>query len=72
MVLLMVGVFSGETTPTALRHRLASRCWSLVVALAARASAGAARHASFDGAFIVDAFARFVKVLMLLGSAPRC
>ena len=67
MVVLMEGVFSSRVTTAAIR-------WAAVAAFAVVAAivvwkTGAARVYAFDGAFVVDDFARFMKVLALLGSA---
>ena len=71
MVLLMVGVFRGDKS-----FGLVSVL--SVIALAAAAGAivgqGDATTPAFDGAFVADGFARFTKLLILLGAAPpsRC
>ena len=68
MALLMLGVFrradAGRDLPPA--------CWRSVLLVAA----GAARRRQrptpqtlFDGGFVVDAFARFMKLLVLAGAA---
>ncbi len=66
MVLLMVGAFRGERATNAIN-------WAAIVLLLLAAvlvlllpSTG---KVLFDGAFIVDSFARFMKVLTLIGSA---
>ena len=69
LALLLVGAFRGERSTRMRQHRRARRCSprrlsSLVADAAVRAHRGA-----FDGAFVVDAFARFMKVLTLVGSA---
>ncbi len=67
MVLLMEGVFSARVTSAAIR-------WAAVAAFAVVAAivvwkTGTGRVYAFDGAFAVDDFARFMKVLALLGAA---
>ena len=67
MVLLMESVFSSRVTSAAIR-------WAAVASLAVVAGmviwkTGEGRVYAFDGAFVVDDFARFMKVLALLGSA---
>jgi NADH-quinone oxidoreductase subunit N len=67
MVLLMEGVFSSRVTSAAIR-------WAAVAAFVVVAAmvvwkTGAGRVYGFQGAFVVDDFARFMKVLALLGSA---
>ena len=66
MVLLMIGVFPASASDAPVN--------GLAVALSdrRRCLAAAVRPATaqaFDGAFIADAFARFMKVLALIGSA---
>ena len=67
MVLLMESVFSSRVTSAAIR-------WAAVASLVVVAGmviwkTGEGRVYAFDGAFVVDDFARFMKVLALLGSA---
>ncbi len=67
MVLLMESVFSSRVTSAAIR-------WAAVASLAVVAGmviwkTGEGRVYAFDGAFVVDDFGRFMKVLALLGSA---
>ncbi len=67
MVLLLEGVFSARVTSAAIR-------WAAVTAFIVVAAliiwkTGVGRVYAFDGAFVVDDFARFMKVLALLGSA---
>ena len=69
MALLMLGVFRPRATATAevigwLAVARAGRC----AALAGRRRP-AGQRLLFDGAFVVDGFARFMKVLTLVGSA---
>jgi NADH-quinone oxidoreductase subunit N len=67
MALLMLGVFLGDRS-----HRLiANLAVLLMVATAAWivVNAGDGRLAVFDGAFQIDDFARFVKLLALIGAA---
>ena len=66
MALLMLGVFAGD------KHQRAAVSWLaialLVVAGVVRRD-GAGAATAFNGAFVVDDFARFAKVLMLGGAA---
>jgi NADH-quinone oxidoreductase subunit N len=67
MILLMESVFSTRVTSAAIR-------WAAVLAFNVVAGivvwkTGQGRVYAFDGAFVVDNFARFMKVLALLGSA---
>jgi NADH-quinone oxidoreductase subunit N len=66
MALLMLGVFRGEGST-----RLVS--WlsiaTLIVAIILALSLGGARQVAFNGLFVTDAFGRFMKVLVLIGSA---
>ncbi len=66
MVLLMVGAFRGERATNAIS-------WSAIALLLVAAMLvmllPATGRVLFDGAFIVDSFARFMKVLTLIGSA---
>ena len=64
MLLLLAGAFAGESSARVITGLGAGL---LVVAGAAVVTGHDAT--AFDGAFIVDAFARFVKVLILIGSA---
>ncbi|HWB51946.1 MAG TPA: NADH-quinone oxidoreductase subunit NuoN [Stellaceae bacterium] len=66
MALLLVGVFRGEGS-TRLVSWLAVLV--LVVILALTADVGLDRHTSFYGMFVTDAFALFMKALVLVGSA---
>ncbi len=68
MALLMLGVFRDDTE----RNGVATGWLAIgVLAVAALmvAGQGATRATLFDGAFVVDGFGRFVKVLILAGSA---
>ncbi|MGE0024904.1 MAG: NADH-quinone oxidoreductase subunit NuoN, partial [Hyphomicrobium sp.] len=69
MLLLMVGAFGSSTAG----QRMESEGWLAILFLIAAAAAIATQQAVtvsvFDGAFISDAFARFVKLLVLAGSA---
>ncbi len=67
MVLLLEGVFSSRATSAAIRW--AAVAAFIVVAAMVVWKTGADRVYAFDGAFVVDDFARFMKVLALLGSA---
>jgi NADH-quinone oxidoreductase subunit N len=67
MFLLLESVFSSRVTSAVIR-------WAAVAGFAVVAAmvvwkTGAGRVYAFDGAFVVDDFARFMKVLALLGSA---
>ncbi|MDE2384182.1 MAG: NADH-quinone oxidoreductase subunit NuoN [Alphaproteobacteria bacterium] len=67
MLLLMEGVFSKRVTPAAIR-------WGAIAAIVAVGlmvvwKSGTGLSTAFAGAFIVDPFARFMKVLALAGSA---
>ncbi|MFN3744246.1 MAG: NADH-quinone oxidoreductase subunit NuoN [Hyphomicrobiaceae bacterium] len=67
MALLMLGVFRPETQGEA------SRIMGLAVAVLLAAGfavlQGIGTHQLFDGAFIVDSFARFMKIVVLVGAA---
>jgi NADH-quinone oxidoreductase subunit N len=67
MVLLLEGVFSARVTSAAIRW--AAVAAFIVVAAMVIWKTGAGRIYAFDGAFVVDDFARFMKVLALLGSS---
>src|SRR5690606_6761214 len=67
MVLLMVGVFRPEAQEEAARIM-----WLAVAVLLAAGFAvlkGAGTQHLFDGAFIVDSFGRFMKIVVLVGAA---
>jgi NADH-quinone oxidoreductase subunit N len=64
LVLLMLGAFGGER-----RAGLVSGLSALLLVVAAVAVMLGREGTTFDGAFVVDGFARFVKVLVLIGSA---
>src|SRR5262245_52619460 len=64
MVLLMLGAFRGDGATTVVN---AAAVALLVVAGILVVNVPA--NAGFGGSFVVDAFARFLKVLALLGSA---
>jgi NADH-quinone oxidoreductase subunit N len=66
MLLLMVGVMLGERS-AALVNSFSIVLLVGVAALVVWVPAG--RHAMFDGSFLVDDYARFLKVLTLIGSA---
>src|SRR5947209_6442757 len=66
MALLLLGVFRGEGS-TRLVSWLAVAV--LLVTLAVAGLCGLERRVAFDGMFVTDAFAVFVKALVLLGSA---
>jgi NADH-quinone oxidoreductase subunit N len=66
MALLMLGVFAGDRS-----HRLLSNLAALLMAVTGGwivLNIGDGRLAAFDGAYQIDDFARFVKVLALLGA----
>src|SRR5437773_3506790 len=66
MALLMVGAVSGEkSTRTVSWLAIAV----LIIALAVSLAQGGERHLGFYGMFVTDAFALFMKVLVLIGSA---
>lgn len=64
LVLLMIGAFGGEK-----RTGLVSGLAVLLLLATAVAVIFGRDGTTFDGAFIVDGFGRFVKVLVLIGSA---
>jgi len=68
MVLLMLGVFRADTERNAVSVGWLAVLVMAVVALIVGAG-GAERTEIFDGAFVVDAFARFAKVLILAAAA---
>ena len=66
MVLLMIGVFAGDGAARFVNWL----CILLLVAVGACVvMLPAGRAVLFDGSFVVDDFARFLKMLMLTGSA---
>jgi NADH-quinone oxidoreductase subunit N len=67
MVLLLEGVFSKKVTTSAIRW--AAVAGFIVVAGLIVWKTGEGRVYGFDGAYVVDNFARFMKVLALLGAA---
>ena len=67
MIILMEGVFSKSVTPAAIR-------WGSIAGLIAIAGlvlwkSGSGHVTAFGGAFVADSFARFMKVLTLIGAA---
>ena len=62
LVLLMLGAFGAGT-------RLINTLSTLLLIVAAFAVAFSRDGVTFDGAFVVDGFARFLKILALIGSA---
>ena len=66
MVLLMLGAYRGQATTQA-RHR--PRGCLLVVTGVLELLLPAGKLTTFGGSFIVDDFARFLKILALIGSA---
>jgi len=67
MALLMLGAYRGEATTTRLVTGLAVLL--LVVTGALELALPAGKLTTFGGSFIVDDFARFMKILALIGSA---
>ena len=67
MVLLLEGVFSKTVTTSAIR--VAGIAALVVVAGLVVWKSGTGSVTAFGGAFVVDGFARFMKVLALMGSA---
>ncbi len=67
MALLMLGAYRGEATTTRLVTGLAVLL--LVVTGALELALPAGKLTTFGGSFIVDDFARFLKILALIGSA---
>ncbi|HUG61349.1 MAG TPA: NADH-quinone oxidoreductase subunit NuoN [Methylomirabilota bacterium] len=65
MVLLMVGAYGGERTTTAINGIAVA----LLVVAAMAVVFNPREGFTFEGAFVVDGFARFMKVLTLTGSA---
>src|ERR1700687_5456012 len=66
MVLLMLGAYRGGPPPTSLVTGLAVCLLVLVGVLELLLPAG--KLTTFSGSFIVDDFARFLKILALIGS----
>ena len=65
MVLLMIGVFSGDDiAPTITGASIGLLAGAILILLF---SSG--RYEIFDGAFVLDGFARFMKIATLIGSA---
>jgi NADH-quinone oxidoreductase subunit N len=64
MVLLMIGAFGGDRMA-----RPVNGLSILLLIVAAFAVALGREGATFEGAFVVDGFARFLKILALIGSA---
>src|SRR5258707_12343448 len=67
MALLMVGAFRGEGS-TRIVSWLAVAV--LVAAIALVLSVGTERHVALNGMFITDGFSAFMKIFVLIGSAP--
>ena len=66
MLMLMFGVFLGE------RSSRFVNSWCVLVLVAAAAAliaVPAGQHSLFSGSFVLDDFARFLKMLTLIGSA---
>src|SRR5688572_20291120 len=66
MILILIGAYRGERA-TPLINRAALLL--LAIAFLAVIALPSGRLTTFQGAFVVDAFAKFMKVLTLLGSA---
>jgi NADH-quinone oxidoreductase subunit N len=66
LVLLMLGVTSGERSA---RFVNGLSVWLLIAVAAVVMLVPGGRHSLFEGAFVVDDFARFLKLLVLAGSA---
>ena len=66
LVLLMLGVTSGERSA---RFVNGLSVWLLIAVAAVVMLMPGGRHSLFEGAFVVDDFARFLKLLVLAGSA---
>lgn len=64
LVLLMIGAFGGDRT-----YRTVTGLSVVVILLALVAVIWGREGTTFEGAFVVDGFARFLKVLALIGSA---
>ena len=67
MALLMLGVFS-KRNPTEMINTLALACLAVTAGLVVVMSDGGTQRAFLDS-FVVDGFARFMKMLVLFGSA---
>src|ERR1051326_7844889 len=67
MVLLMLGAFRGSANVRIVDYAAIAL---LVIAGAILLALPAGRLVSFGGSFVVDDFARFLKILALLASAP--
>ncbi|WP_152047909.1 NADH-quinone oxidoreductase subunit NuoN [Aureimonas psammosilenae] len=65
MVLLMIGVFSGERST----RFMTSLAVALLIVTAARLIFFTPDGRAFSGSFELDAFARFMKIVVLIGSA---
>src|SRR5262249_26849872 len=63
MLMLMFGAFAGERSAAMVNG------WCVVVLLLAVVWMPAGQHAMFEGSFLVDDYARFLKVLTLVGSS---
>ena len=72
MALLMLGVFRPESDREAETHRLARHRRARARGVARRRAAGERAQALFDGAFVVDGFGRFMKLLVLAGAGAAC
>jgi NADH-quinone oxidoreductase subunit N len=67
MALMMIGVFMGDRSQKALSY-LAILLFAVAAAVLWMGT-GTGRAAAFDGGFVADAFARFVKLVVLAGAA---
>ena len=65
MALLMYGVYSGERSAPAVNAAAAAVLFLAILAVAFTGESGT----TLGGAFVVDGFARFMKVAALIGSA---
>jgi NADH-quinone oxidoreductase subunit N len=65
LVLLMIGAYGGERTTTT----ITGVSVALIVVAALAVVMAPREGVTFEGAFVVDGFARFMKVLTLIGSA---
>ena len=66
MAMLMAGVFQGDRSHTALS---ASAVAVMAIAALAVVTGGEGRMLAFSGSLVVDGFARFAKLLILLGAS---
>ena len=71
MAMLMLGAFRARRRQRAAGELAGDRS-SAVAAAGVLVPDAAAARTFFDGAFVVDGFGRFMKLLILGGSALRC